>query len=378
MRVVHVIKGKGIAGAERHLLDLLPGLQARGVDASVILLVEPDGSGDSLAAAFAERGVAVRRLTIARHVAPGLIGKLRYEFQQLKPHVVHTHLFHADIYGIPAAAWARVPAIITTRHNLDERREELPLRLTHAALWRMVSGGIAISEAVRAMCIAVEKAPADRLTVIYHGLPKRDPAHDTQPERRRARQVLRDVHGVPQDAPVLGILSRLIPIKGVDTAISAFAQVADEFPQAHLIIAGEGEQRELLEFQVKRANLAHRVHFAGWQVNPAHALAAFDIFLQTSRREGFGISLIEAMAQALPVIGTSAGAIPEVVVHGETGIIVPVDDVPALADAMRLLLADKPLRMHLGLVGQDRQETLFSVDRMIDDTLAFYHRWVAP
>ncbi|MCA9905670.1 MAG: glycosyltransferase, partial [Anaerolineae bacterium] len=118
------------------------------------------------------------------------------------------------------------------------------------------------------------------------------------------------------------------------------------------------------------------VHFLGWRSNALRVMAALDIFLMPSLWEGFGLTLLEAMSVSVPVVATTVSAIPEIVVHQETGLLVPPRDVVALAEATLLLLEDSALRHHMGMLGEDRLETYFSADRMIDQTLAVYQRVV--
>jgi glycosyltransferase involved in cell wall biosynthesis len=162
----------------------------------------------------------------------------------------------------------------------------------------------------------------------------------------------------------------LIEQKGVRYGLQAFQQIAEVFPQAHLVIAGKGPLQDELEQQT---TLGERVHFLGWRDDVPTLLAALDVLIAPSLWEGFGLVLLEAMAQQTPIIGSAVSAIPEVVKHGETGLLVPPRDVDALAEALHQLLRDRPLRQHMGLLGRDRLETQFSAARMVEETVALYH-----
>jgi glycosyltransferase involved in cell wall biosynthesis len=371
LRVVHIVKAKGIAGAERHLIDLLTGLRERGIDAHLILLAEPNTSGDSFYAAVEARGIPIARVPIYRHVDFGVVGRLRVALRALKPDIAHTHLFHADVYGIPAARLAGVRKVFTSRHNDDPRNGRFPYKQVQWMLWRMVTAGIAISEAVKRHNIAVEGAPARKVQVIYYGLPL--PVEKL--DKPTARRALRAEIGAPDDAPVVGMICRLMDAKGIPDALDAFAQVAGDFPTARFVLAGDGPMRAEIEAQIARLNLIDRVHLLGWRDQPMQIAAGLDVLLSPSLREGFGLTMLEAMAQAVPIIGSTASAIPEIVLNGQTGLTVPPRDPQALAAAMRALLLDKPLRMHLGMMGEDRLETHFSAARMVDETIALYKKY---
>jgi glycosyltransferase involved in cell wall biosynthesis len=193
-------------------------------------------------------------------------------------------------------------------------------------------------------------------------------------DRAAARTELLKTLGLTDDAVLAGIVCRLIEQKGVHYGIEAFRRLADEFPTAHLIIAGEGALRPALEAQTLASELAGRVHFLGWQADVPRLMAALDMLIAPSLWEGFGLVMLEAMAQQTPVIASAVSAIPEVVRDGETGLLVPPRDVEALAGALKQFLADKPLRQHMGLLGRDRLETHFSAARMIDEHAALYQR----
>ncbi len=365
LKAMHVIKAKGIAGAERHILSLLQEMRARGIDARLILLEPPDHSADAMADEVTRRGIPLQRVEIARHVAPGMFGTLRAIFLQEQPDIVHTHLQHADLYGIVAARLSGVKIVVSTRHNDDPARRRLPVRLLNASLARWATAVITISEALRHFALEVEWIPPRKLHTILYGLPLPVPKID----RGEARRALRRELGVPDSTLLIGMASRLIEQKGITYALQAYTQIEAEFPQARVVIAGDGPLRAELQAQAGPG-----VHFVGWRTDVLHFLAGLDVFLAPSLWEGFGLVLLEAMGQQLPIIGSTASAIPEVIVHGETGLLVPPADPTAIADALRVLLNDKPLRMHLGLVGADRLETHFSATQMVDKTLALYRK----
>ncbi|MBK8023535.1 MAG: glycosyltransferase [Chloroflexi bacterium] len=188
----------------------------------------------------------------------------------------------------------------------------------------------------------------------------------------RTRADLRRELKLPEDAPIAGMVCRLIEQKGVSFALQAFAQLAEKHPAAHLAIVGDGPLRPALEAEAGALGIAGRTHFLGWRDDAARCMAGFDMLLMPSLWEGFGIVMLEAMAAAVPIIGSDVSAIPEVVVNNETGYLFSSGDVDALATALDVLLGDKPLRRHMGLLGQERLETVFDADRMVVATASLY------
>lgn len=369
MRVVHVIKMVGIAGAERHLLMLLSGLRARDVDAQIVLLVEPSNPMTEFVRAAEARDIPIRSVVIHGDFDVTLVRRLRAVFRELSPDIVHTHLLHADVFGIPAARSVGVPVVVTSRHNDNAFRRAVPIRLTNQALWRMVNAGIAISGALARFCVVVEGAPQEKIHTIYYGLEYQADAN----AHRLARENFRRELDIGQDASLVGVVCRLVEQKGVTYGLQAFARVAPRYPDAHLIIAGDGTLRAALEAEARALGCTDRIHFLGWRADVTPVLAALDILLMPSLWEGFGLVMLEAMAQRVPIIGSDVSAIPEVVARGETGLLVPPRDVDALEGALDTLLGDEALRRHMGLLGEDRLETLFSAARMVEQTLALYN-----
>lgn len=167
------------------------------------------------------------------------------------------------------------------------------------------------------------------------------------------------------DHVVVGAASRLVPQKGLLNLIRTVAALCPEFPRLRLEIAGSGPQLAELETEVAKQGLADRVRFTGWQQDLRAMFQDWDIFAMPSLEEGFGMAALEAMAEGLPVVATSIGGLPEIIEEGKTGYLVTPSDVTALADRLRLLLADKARRVEMGTAGRERARVYFSRDRMV-------------
>jgi glycosyltransferase involved in cell wall biosynthesis len=372
LRVVHIIKATHIAGAETHLLMLLAGLRKRQIDAQLILLVEPSKPMDEYVQAVETRGIPVTRLVIAGDFDPTLLPRLRGTLRLMRPRTVHTHLFHADLYGTLAAKWlGRGTVVISSRHNDTAFRRRQPYRSLNRWLWRMTDAGVAISASIAHFAVEVEGAPQPKLQTIVYGL---DAASQTPSERQAVRKHIREQLGIEADAPVAGIVCRLVEQKGVSFGLQAFAQVVTQIPNAQLLIAGDGPLRAQLEAEAAALGLGDTVRFLGWRDDVPQLMHAFDLLLVPSIWEGFGLVILEAMAHQIPTVASAVSAIPEIVVHGETGLLVPPRDVDALANALVSLLGDAPLCKHMGMLAEDRLESHFSAARMVDETIALYRK----
>jgi glycosyltransferase involved in cell wall biosynthesis len=368
MKIIHVAKVAGIAGSEGHLIQLLPRLRAAGIDARMIVLGAAGHKPGDLIEALRAQGVPADLMPVAWHIDPGLILRLRDHFRAERPDIVHTHLIHADLHASPAARSAGVPHVVGTRHNTDRFRAWLPFRAINRWLWAQTDRGIAISDAVRKFIYQYEGARPGQVQTIYYGF---EPPPDDPGDAARQADLRREL-AIPPEAPLIGSICRLIEQKGLSYALQAFAQVLQRAPNAHYLIAGDGRLRGELERQVQALGLADRVHFLGWRSDTHAIYEAMDVFLAPSLWEGFGLVLLEAMGHSLPVIGSTAGAIPEIVIDGETGLLAPPADAAALVEPLARLLTDREAARRMGQAGRKRLETTFSVERMVGETIRFY------
>ena len=172
--------------------------------------------------------------------------------------------------------------------------------------------------------------------------------------------------------PVLGTAARLVPIKGISYLLRALALVLPEFPQLKLQLAGSGPERRALEAQARQFGIADRVEFLGWQPEIHQVMAAWDIFVLPSLDEGFPLALLDAMSVGLPVVASAAGGIPELVVDGQTGWLVPPARPEALAERIAFLLRNSELARSMGQAGRARIQREFFAARMVKDISGIY------
>ena len=363
-RVVHIIKATGIAGAENHLLALLPALDKDRFEARLIVLTEPLKPVPEFFSALQAVGVTAERVMIRGHADPTLVPRLAVRSRALAPALVHTHLLHADLHGTLAARLAGAPVVISTRHNDDPFRRRWPLSSFLRIINRHTDHFLAISERVRAFTIEAEHAPASRVDTVKYGLSS---GAETRPLDVRAE------FGIPA-GPLLVCVARLTVQKGHRWLLPAFRAVVDEFPHATLLLLGDGPLRTKLEQLAAKLGLRERVTFAGWRTDVSALLPGTNLFVLASEWEGFGLALLEAMAAALPIVATRVGAIPEVVVHGETGWLVEPNNAAAFADATISALRAPDQMLGFGNRGRARLRAEFSVQRMVSATEQVYAR----
>jgi glycosyltransferase involved in cell wall biosynthesis len=364
--VYHLAKMTSAAGLENHLLTLLPGLRSQGIDAALIVLVEPDKPMTAYVAEAARRGIPTETMTIQRDLDLGLIRRLSQRFRQQKVDAVHTHLIHADLHGLVAAKLAGIPRLYSSGHNDDRFRRLLPVRMFQAVLWRQVTAGIAISEALRQFMLQVEFAPAAKIHTVHYGL---DPT--LLPQQTHNQEALRSDLNLSTSKPLFGSVCRLVSQKGLTYALQAFARVANEF-DAHYAIVGDGPLRTSLMEECTTLGITDRVHFLGWRNDAQTLYPSFDAFIMPSLWEGFGLVALEAMASSLPTLASRVSALPEIVVDGETGYLAAPASVDELAARMRDLLQNADIARQMGEAGKRRLQTEFSVEKMVAGTRRVY------
>jgi glycosyltransferase involved in cell wall biosynthesis len=351
MRVVHVHRIGGIGGSERHLLTLLPALARLGHEVHFVGLDDPAGDAEPFYRELAAADIHAVRLPAPRDLDPKLLRDLRRELRRLRAELVHTHLVHADVYGALAAAGTDA-VLVSTKHN-DDRFRTGPFRFVERALARRAQRVIAITEALRRFTVEQVGLPAEKVEVVHYGL-------DSLPEPWGADPDL----GLPASARVLLCVSRLAPQKGVDVAAAALPLIRERHPEAVLVVLGEGPERARL--------VADGLYLPGRVGDVAAWYERAEIVVHPARWEGFGLALLEAMLAARPVVASSVSSVPEIVVHGQTGLLVPPDDARALADAVVELLSDRERAADYGRAGLERARAEFSVERMARRTAEVY------
>ncbi len=346
MRVLHVHRIRGIGGSERHLLTLLPALAERGLDP---VLVGLDDSAWTGADFYGALRVPSIRLRSARDVDPLLLVRL---VRDLRADVVHTHLVHADVYG-GLAARLRATPLVSTKHNDDPFRTGA-FRYVERGLAHLAERIVTITEALRAFTIERVGLPAGKVETIHYGLDELPEAWGENPSG-----------DVPHEATIVLSTSRLTEQKGIDVAIRALASLPGDVV---LVVLGEGPQRSSLEALARELGVESRVFLPGRVPDVAAWLRRASVYVQPARWEGFGLGVLEAMLAGLPVVASDVSSLPELVVDGETGYLVPPDEPGPLAERIAAALEQRSL----GAAGAERARREFSVARMADRTAALY------
>jgi glycosyltransferase involved in cell wall biosynthesis len=349
---MHVHRIRGIGGSERHLLTLLPALAERGIEPIFVGLDDPAWDAADFYGALEVPAV---RIMSPRDFDPLLLVRLA---RTLRADIVHTHLVHADVYG-GLAARLRGTRLVSTKHNDDPFRVG-PFRFVERGLSRLTDRVVTITDALHRFTVEQVGVPAEKVETIHYGLDNVPDAWGVNP-----------ADDVPEGARVLLAVARLTDQKGIDVAIRALAELPDD---TVLVVLGEGPERPALLRLARELGVEARVFLLGRVPDVAAWLGRATILVHPARWEGFGLGVLEAMLAGLPVVATDVSALPELVVDGETGVLVKPDDAEALASGIVRAL-DQP---QLGARGLERARSEFSVGRMADRTAALYLKLEIP
>ncbi len=353
--VCQLLHGLRVGGAEVLAADIARRLR----DRFRFLFVCLDELG-TLGLRLQEEGFPVHVLDRRPGVDWHCMGRLANLLRRQKVDVLHAHQYTPFFYALAARMVGGRPAVLFTEHG--RHFPDFPRR---KRIWtnRLLLGRgdrvVAVGQSVRRALIDNEGIPAQRIQVVYNGID----LEAFQPQTSDRLTVRRELGIEPDDFVVIQV-ARLDYLKDHATAIRTMARLLAVCPRARLLLVGEGPELAKLEALVQEQQLEARVHFLGLRHDIPRLLSASDVFLLTSISEGIPVTLIEAMAAELPVVSTSVGGVPEVVVGGETGWLAPAGDDAALARRL-LCLADAPeAGRDLGRAGRRRAEVLFAVTQM--------------
>ena len=379
LRVARVLTRPGVGGAAKHVALLQRGL-ADDFDAR-LYCGPPDAREGSY---FTLHDLKLRPHFIGslrRDAAPTrelrALRELVHEFRRFRPDICDTHLSKAGVLGRVAARLAGVPIRIHTFHvnifeGYDWRPFERPLYLN---LERF-----AARDSDRLICLSQELGAQLRELGIgelwqYRAITlgvDLAPFRGTETQIAAARAQIRAELNVAPDAPLVGVVARLAPVKSIKTALQTAALLHQTRPDVHFVFVGEGPSRARLETLARELNIAGRAHFLGLRSDIANLNWAFDCVLLTSLQEGTPISIIENLAAARPVVATDVGGVRRLIEHETTGLLIPPRDANAAKNAVLRALNDSQSARAWGECGRARMEREWSLERMLEQHRALY------
>lgn len=296
--------------------------------------------------------------------------RLRREVNARSIDVVHAMFGRSIVMGVFGGFFSRATAVVTSRRNLGYWFAGEPFYLwIYRLLNRMSTRVLVNSEKTREVTARNEWVPADRVDVLYNGV---DMERFTQAPVPSVREKL----GLPQGAPVVGIVANYRPVKDLPMFLRAAQRVAQRVPEAVFVLVGRGSMKEELERLAQELGIRGRVIFTDDQGDVARLLPWLTVGCLTSNSESFSNSILEYMAAGLPVVATDVGGVAEAVEDQRTGFVVPIGDAPAFAEAVIRLLEDPSLRAKMGAYARRRCQERFSWEAAVRQHEDYYRNLV--
>ncbi|MBL8158337.1 glycosyltransferase [bacterium] len=373
-KVLLVVTKSNYGGAQRYVHDLATNLPKDRFEVTVAFGPAPDGKPGRLAKVLAQAGIRILLVPeLSRDVNPlgdmKALGALARLFKKEKPDVVHLNSSKAGGLGALAGRIAGVKHIIFTSHGLpfDEDRGTLSRFAITIATWMTVL--------LSHHTIAIANDTADRLKKLPF-LPKRVALiHNgiLTPRFLSPEDARRDIRtldaSIPSDAKWIGMIGELHVNKDYATAIEMVGFLESD---AHLIVIGDGEEKEKLSARAEDAGVASRVHFLGFVPEAAQYLRAFDAFLLTSQKEGLPYVLMEAGYAYIPAVASDTAGVRDIILHNFTGLTVQSGAARAFSEAIEKVLGDATLARSLSDELLKRIQKVFSLDQMVEKTAKLY------
>ncbi|MDO5102170.1 MAG: glycosyltransferase [Lautropia sp.] len=368
-----------VGGSQRQIVQLALGLKRQGLNCVVVYFRHPSFLVDVLH----EAGVPTVRIDKRHRVDPGFVCRLRATMRDWQPDVIHCFSFTAELWGAIACRLlprTRRPVLISSVRGTYEWYGKQQWQLKR---WVSSQSASIISNSQMGADYAARQMPwpADAFRIIPNGVARPVPDQAAAAVLRQQYLSSSDERGMSEaedgqaeGSILLLFVGRLVEHKNLPRLLMAFARLLDSRPAARLLLAGGGPLEQPLQQQIQALGLGGKAILLGERDDVPTLMAAADIVVLPSLREGLSNVILEAMALGRPVIGTRVGGTPEIIEDGMNGLLVEATDVPALSEAMQRLIDDAELRQRIGMAGQQRVSEHYSPEAMVEAMWREYER----
>ena len=368
-RILHIQKITGISGSENHLIDLMSNLDRKRFEPVFLGLVEPGNRVKDYFDILESRSVQGEKIEIGSHLDLSCLRMIVRFIKEGRFDIVHTHLIHGDIYGVLAAVMARAPHIISSKHGYDNYDSTSHFYKINGLMSPFVDRVITISDALQDKVNRSDMIPKGKMVTVHYGL-------DWEGYLKRSKaagEKVREELGVGKGVFTFASVGRLVDVKGYPYLIEAATRLKkDGFKDFTVLVMGDGPLRDELTKKANDMDVGEEVRFLGRREDVSSILSVSDAFVLPTLGEGFGLVLLEAMAHRLPVVSTSTMSIPEIVVEGETGLLVQPRDSEGLSEAMGRLMKEREVAKKMGEAGFERLKEVFTIPEMVRKTEEIY------
>jgi glycosyltransferase involved in cell wall biosynthesis len=361
MKILHIISSSGMYGAEAVILNLSRTLNEGGHASVLGVFSNSSNPNHQLHEAATKEDIESYLISCRGQIDRTAITAIRELATRTKADVVHAHGYKADIYVYFALRGSGIPFVSTCHNWIDNDLTASLYGKADRLVLRNFSAIAAVSGAVKQRLLKAG-VREDKIHLVRNGI-------DLRPFDNAASS---GGSTLAEHIPTVGLVGRLGHEKGVDIFFRAAALVLKDYPSAKFVVAGDGPDLEKLQLLIDELKIRDSVSMLGRRDDMPSVYASLDILVSSSRLEGLPMTILEGMATGLPIVATPVGDVPTVVIDGHTGLLVPMEDVQALAAAINKLLQDPSLRERLGAAARKLIEDQFSAARMAGDYLGVY------
>jgi glycosyltransferase involved in cell wall biosynthesis len=360
MKVLHLDSSSGYYGKEAVIINLCSALEALGCSTEIGAFLNSHAPNDEVVARAQQRGLSAGPIACRGRIDFRAVRAIRDRIVEQQIDLVHSHDYKASLYGYLAARWAGRPAFATCHLWYYSSLADRVYGAIDRAMLRYFDGIVAVSPHI-ADVLRAAWIPQRKISVIANGI---DLAPFLEVEDATSSREF-------GNEPTIGIVGRLTHQKGHAILFEAVPAVLAKFPAADFVIVGEGSDRAQLDAQAQKLGITGNVHFAGYRADMPAVYSALDLMVMPSLDEGLPMTLLEGMAAKRAWIASAVGAVPEVIQHGQNGVLIKPGSVTELQDAIILLLQDKARRQQIAENAR-RSSISFSAERMARNYLEFY------
>ena len=373
MKILHIIYTNGIGGAEKHLKYLLPGIKNQGIDCELLILCPP--ASLNILSKFAEEikaeGVNSTVISIKHNISIKTLTVVKNFLLKNKFLIVHSHLLRTDlIVSMIKQFYINSLFIISTKHGYQEKvltnytplqpkiKKDLIYYVTKYTLSK-INKNISVSKYISQLFMNLNLSK-EIFPVIYHGVNVDN------------RFTEKDYNYKKSDIQLI-IVGRLEKCKGHIYAFKAFKIITEKYPDAKLVIVGDGSMKDSLKMTREELGLTEKISFLGFQKNPSAFICQSDVIIIPSHFESFGLVFIEAMALRVPIVAFDVPAGNEILTNGKTALLSKKDDIELLAQNILTLLDNKEKNKYIANNAFKTFQENFTINIMIKNTVAFYN-----
>ena len=294
--------------------------------------------------------------------------------KKYNPLIVHTHSSKAGLMGRLAAKLAGTPIIVHTPHGhvffgyFGPFKTKLFIIFEKLAS-RITDKIVALTNREKKDHILFKIAEEDKFSVIYSGIELNILKESSSEEKQNLKKEL----GIPENSLIVGTAGRLVPVKGPEFLVKASKYIISKYPDTYFMFTGDGPLEQDLKRKALEMGISDNIIFLGWRDDLAKIISIYDIFVLPSLNEGMGRVLVEAMALGKSIVASNVGGIPDLVIHGKNGFLVPPKNPRQLAKYIQVLLEDKDKREKMGLAGKEMASN-FSNEIMVEKIANLYKK----